>query len=96
VGLDSKESPRDASFCAHVVYSCESIIVPDTFKDVRFADNPLVINGFYAGYPLRLEGGICIGTLCLIDTRPRTLDKLDLARLHDLADIAPRELFAAP
>jgi GAF domain-containing protein len=99
VGLSSKESPRDASFCAHVVYDCEPIIVPDTFQDARFADNPLVINEprirFYAGYPLMLESGICIGTLCLIDTRPRVLDEFDLARLHDLADIALRELLAA-
>jgi phosphoribosyl 1,2-cyclic phosphodiesterase/CheY-like chemotaxis protein len=99
VGLSSNESPRDASFCAHVVFGCEPIIVPDTFRDTRFADNPLVINEprirFYAGYPLMLEGGICIGTLCLIDTRPRTLDELDLERLHDLADLALREVLAS-
>jgi phosphoribosyl 1,2-cyclic phosphodiesterase/CheY-like chemotaxis protein len=99
VGLNSKESPRDASFCAHVVFNCEPIIVPDTFQDVRFADNPLVVNEprirFYAGYPLMLDDGICIGTLCLIDMRPRTLDELDLPRLHDLADIALREVLAA-
>jgi GAF domain-containing protein len=37
-------TPRDAAFCAHVVYSREPMIVPDAFQDVRFADNPVVIN----------------------------------------------------
>jgi GAF domain-containing protein len=96
LGLTAKETPRDAAFCAHVVYSREPMIVPDAFQDVRFADNPLVINEprirFYAGYPLMVDGGSCIGTLCLLDTRPRTLEGPDLERLHDLADIAVREI----
>ena len=96
LGLNAKETPRDAAFCAHVVYSREPMIVPDAFQDVRFADNPVVINEprirFYAGYPLMLDDGSCIGTLCLLDTRPRTLEGPDLERLHDLAGIALREI----
>jgi phosphoribosyl 1,2-cyclic phosphodiesterase/CheY-like chemotaxis protein len=96
LGLNAKETPRDAAFCAHVVYNREPMIVPDAFQDVRFADNPVVINEprirFYAGYPLMLDDGSCIGTLCLLDTRPRTLEGPDLERLHDLADIALREI----
>jgi CheY-like chemotaxis protein len=96
LGLNAKETPRDAAFCAHVVYSREPMIVPDAFQDVRFADNPVVTNEprirFYAGYPLVLDDGSCIGTLCLLDTRPRTLEGPDLERLHDLADIALREI----
>lgn len=65
---------------------------------MTFADNPLVINEprirFYAGYPLILNDGSCIGTLCLLDTRPRSLEEPDLERLHDLADIALQELTA--
>ena len=98
LGLNAKETPRDAAFCAHVVYSHEPMIVPDAFQDLRFADNPLVINEprirFYAGYPLMLDDGSCIGTLCLLDTRPRTLEGPDLERLHDLADIALREIIS--
>jgi GAF domain-containing protein len=98
VGLDAKESSRDVSFCAHAVYSREPIVVSDTFQDKRFADNPLVVDEprirFYAGYPLMLDDGNCIGTLCLIDVRPRTLEGPDLERLHDLADIALREILA--
>ena len=98
MGVSDKESSRDAAFCAHVVYNREPMIVPDAFQDDRFADNPFVINEprirFYAGYPLILDNGSCIGTLCLIDRRPRTLTDSDLERLHDLANIALREITA--
>ena len=73
---DVKETSRDAAFCAHVVYDREPMIVADTFLDARFADNPLVVNEprirFYAGYPLILDDGACIGSLCVFDTRPRS------------------------
>jgi ribonuclease BN (tRNA processing enzyme) len=95
-GLDIAETPRDSSFCAHVVGERQPMIVADTFKDPRFADNPLVLNEprirFYAGAPLILEDGSCIGSLCLIDTRPRLVGEADLARLHDLTDLAVQEL----
>jgi GAF domain-containing protein len=72
------------------------MIVPDTFQDARFADNPLVTNDprirFYAGCPLILDDGSCVGSLCLVDTRPRSLQEPDLARLHDLAAMTVREL----
>jgi DNA-binding response OmpR family regulator len=95
IGVDFQETPRDDAFCSHVVYNRTLMIVPDALQDVRFAENPLVVNGprlrFYAGYPLILEDGSCIGTLCLMDTRPRTLAGPDLQRLHDLADMALHE-----
>ena len=98
MGVSDKESSRDAAFCAHVVYNREPMIVPDAFQDDRFADNPFVINEprirFYTGYPLILDNGSCIGTLCLLDRRPRTLTDSDLERLHDLANIALREITA--
>jgi phosphoribosyl 1,2-cyclic phosphodiesterase/CheY-like chemotaxis protein len=98
VGLNARETSRDASFCAHVVYNQTPMIVADTFKDARFADNPLVTNEprirFYAGYPLTLNDGTCIGTLCLLDSRPRSLEMSDLEQLRDLADIALQELAA--
>jgi phosphoribosyl 1,2-cyclic phosphodiesterase/CheY-like chemotaxis protein len=98
LGFSSNGSSRDAAFCAHVVYNREPLIVPDAFQDDRFADNPFVVNEprirFYAGYPLILDNGSCIGTLCLLDQRPRTLTDSDLERLHDLANIALREITA--
>jgi phosphoribosyl 1,2-cyclic phosphodiesterase/CheY-like chemotaxis protein len=95
-GLNVKETSRDAAFCAHVVHDREPMVVPDTFLDTRFAENPLVIGEprirFYAGYPLILNDGACIGTLCVFDTRPRPLEGADLARLRDLADLAMQEI----
>jgi phosphoribosyl 1,2-cyclic phosphodiesterase/CheY-like chemotaxis protein len=95
-GLNVKETSRDAAFCAHVVYNREPMIVPDTFQDKRFADNPLVINEprirFYAGCPLILRDGACIGTLCVIDTRPRPQEVSDVDCLRDLADLVVQEV----
>jgi GAF domain-containing protein len=72
------------------------MIVPDAFRDARFADNPLVLSEphirFYAGVPLILKDGSCIGTLCLVDTRPRTLQGNEMQRLNDLANITIQEI----
>lgn len=95
-GLDSEGGPRDAAFCAHVVESGQELVVPDTLLDDRFADNPLVAGDprirFYAGAPLVLDDGSCIGTLCVIDLRPRELADADLAALRDLRDLVLQEI----
>ena len=95
-GIDLRETPRDVSFCAHIVYSREIMIIPDALRDPRFADNPVVANEprvrFYAGAPLILDDGSCVGTLCLVDIRARSLDGSWLALLQDLRDLALREL----
>ena len=95
-GLDVHETPRDESFCAHAVLSRVPLIVPDALLDDRFAENPFVVDmpriRFYAGHPLFVSDGNCIGTLCLIDTRPRQLDERDIALLRDMAQLATSEL----
>jgi GAF domain-containing protein len=72
------------------------MIVPDTQRDSRFADNPLVATEprvrFYAGYPIRDPTGMCLGTLCLIDTRPREFDPTKLRLLRDLGGLVSREM----
>jgi GAF domain-containing protein len=74
------------------------MIVVDTLSDQRFADNPLVLGGprirFYAGYPLTLDDGSCIGTLCLLDTRPHTFNEPHLEQLRDLALIVMEQFQA--
>ena len=94
-GLQAGEISRDESFCAHVVHDRSVIVVPDALRDPRFADNPMVTNPprvrFYAGAPLILDGK-CIGTLCMIDTRARTLEGPSLGLLQDLRDLAVQEL----
>lgn len=96
VGIESRETSREVSFCAHAVADREMLVVTDALRDPRFADNPLVTDEphvrFYAGAPLFLPQGACTGTLCLVDTRPRDFSAEDRARLLDLADIVEYEL----
>lgn len=71
------ESPREISFCGHTINSDETlVIVEDSRKDERFHDNPLVTEHnaiFYAGAQLIDSDGYKLGTLCVFDTKPRTL-----------------------
>ena len=84
------------AFCAHTVAQKSDLLVADTWLDDRFADNPLVLGEprirFYAGSPLILDDGTCLGSLCLIDTRPRQLSSTELAMLHDLRDLVLLEI----
>ena len=77
VGLDVLETPRNVSFCAHAIHHSRVMEVPDTLEDQRFCQNPLVTGEpyirFYAGAPLTSMEGYHVGTLCVIDQKPRQL-----------------------
>lgn len=98
VGLEVRETPRDISFCGHAILDSKIFVINDTLKDDRFSDNPLVLNEpyirFYAGCPLRFLDGSTLGTLCLIDSRPREFSDSDLEALKDLAKLVENELMA--
>ncbi|MFC0252163.1 putative bifunctional diguanylate cyclase/phosphodiesterase [Massilia consociata] len=88
-GLDACETPREISFCAHAITTDEPFVVPDAAQDARFFDNPLVTGSlhlrFYAGIQLYSIERKKIGTLCVIDRRPRQIGPAELDALRDLA-----------
>jgi GAF domain-containing protein len=101
VGLDVSETTRDIAFCAHAIHAPGTAVfeVEDATRDPRFRDNPLVTGGpgirFYAGAPLETPEKVVLGTLCVIDTKPRRLDAADKAVLKAIRDLALAELLPA-
>jgi PAS domain S-box-containing protein len=95
IGLDTQETHRDISFCGHAILQNSVFVIPDTLKDNRFFNNPLVLCDpfirFYAGCPLTMSDGSKIGTLCIIDHKPRTFEAADITLLEDLASIVQME-----
>lgn len=95
-GLDVRETSRDISFCGHAILANEVFVIPDTTKDARFADNPLVLNDphirFYAGYPLQSLNGSNLGTLCIIGREAKEFTQKDIDALSDLGYIIEQEI----
>ncbi len=92
VGLTARETPRRDSFCAYAILANEPFQVLDATKDPRFSDNPLVTGEpgirFYAGVPLITPDGLGLGSLCVIDTKPRgALTSHELSMLTHLAKL---------
>jgi diguanylate cyclase (GGDEF)-like protein len=91
VGLESSEAPRAASFCAQTIQEANgALVVPDTLKDPRWADNPQVVGDpglrFYAGAAVVTGDGYPLGSLCVADTTgPRELDARAFSALNALA-----------
>ncbi|MDE1180198.1 ATP-binding protein [Paraburkholderia sp.] len=90
IGLDVRETHRDQAFCAHAILAPdELLIVEDATRDSRFSANPLVLGAphirFYAGAPILTPAGFALGTVCVIDTVPRTLDASQRNALEALA-----------
>ena len=89
IGVDAEELPRRTSFCGHAILQKHAFVVNDTRNDPRFVDNPLVTGQpfirFYAAQPLQATNGMMIGTLCIIDDKPREFEAEDVYLLKDLA-----------
>lgn len=102
-GSDANEEPRDISFCGHTI--CNTVTddkssrlfeVTDAKSDTKFCDNPFVtgINGlrYYMGFILQSAENYNIGTLCMVDLRPRTFSELDKNLFSDLGLMVEAEL----
>ena len=95
-GLDVPETTRDISFCGHAIMQSDVFQVRDTHLDPRFANNPLVVGPpyirSYCGWPLEIALGLRVGTLCVLDTMPRTFSPDDLESLADMGHMVESEL----
>jgi diguanylate cyclase (GGDEF)-like protein len=96
-GVEAHETPREFSICAHAILGEDILLVQDARDDERFFDNPLVLGDpnirFYVGCPLKV-GTENLGTLCLIDDRPREFGDEEVQLLRDLAKMVEQELSA--
>ena len=97
IGLPgARETPRDISFCTHTILGDDILEVPDARVDARFAASPLVTGKpeirFYAGAPIVLADGLRMGSLCVIDRKPRALTESQRAILVQLARAAAEAL----
>lgn len=96
-GIAIRETPREYSFCSVAIEETSDIfLLPDSLKDIRFKNNPFVHGDppiiFYAGVPLINYQGFPLGTLCAIDSKPRTLNDAQIKSLKGLAQQVVRLL----
>jgi predicted PurR-regulated permease PerM len=96
---EARGTPRDVSVCGHVVARNEILVVRDLARDPRFANNPFLKERgfrFYAGVPLRGPNGLPIGSLCILDTRPREMSGQEQQLLQIVAEDAMEEIKRRP
>ena len=95
-GLSMTETPRDVAFCAYAIHEPDILVVENAPMDNRFADNPMVTGEphirFYAGAVIRDTNGLPLGTLCLIDHRPRQFCARERRRLEQFKKLAREEM----
>ncbi len=95
-GIELNETSRSIAFCAHTIACGTTLEIDDAHLDPRFLDNPLVTGPlqarFYAGVPLTLTTGDALGTLCVLDSRPRQLSERQRRALKTLASSAVAEI----
>jgi len=96
VGTPLSEVPRDDSFCTHTILGTTVLTVVDATQDERFSSNPHVLKPdgvrFYAGTPVMSNDGEAIGTVCVVDSRPREINSDQKTLLMALARTAARLL----
>ena len=95
-GLGIRELPREISFCGHTILQDGVMVVPDATQDERFAGNPAVGGKygvyFYAGHPIYSPEGSALGTICILDNKPREIPQRLLENLKDWAKLVEQEI----
>ena len=95
-GAEGLQTPRDTSFCSHVILDDEPMVVEDASLDPRFSGNPAVLGQpgirFFAGVPIKVAEGYNLGSLCLIDLKPRQMTQKQTEILQELALLVVHEL----
>jgi len=96
VGLGARSTPLETSMCGHVILQGDFVEIPDTLADKRMADNPLCTSipgfRFYAGAVLMGANGLPLGTLCVLDHKPRVLNDMQRKVIKVLSRQVMREL----
>ncbi|HET8806843.1 MAG TPA: EAL domain-containing protein [Methylophaga sp.] len=98
VGVEICETAREDAFCNQTIKGDESLIILDASKDPLFKENPYVTGmpfvRFYAGYPIKAPGGEKLGSLCVIDDKPRFFSETDDQLLRELGLMVEEEIAA--
>ncbi|QXT38875.1 histidine kinase dimerization/phosphoacceptor domain -containing protein [Gymnodinialimonas ceratoperidinii] len=96
VGLGTRELPLDESICAHAILLDDFMEIEDTLNDDRLCGNPLCVSGpnlrFYAGALLKTAEGMPLGTLCVLDQKPRVLTDLQRDAVKVMAAQVMRQM----
>jgi hypothetical protein len=100
IGFELAQVPRDLTLCAFALVQPDGLVVPDVLDDDRYADMPRPNSSFrprfYAGQPLHGPRGLPVGTLCVMDSRPRMLSNDEQQVLRDLAALVDELLRQSP
>lgn len=98
-GLSASQTSRDVAFCAHAIHEDEILVIEDTRNDVVFKDSPLVVGEpfiqFYAGAVIRDDNVLPLGTLCIIDKKPRRFEKKEQRLLIKFAKLIRQEIIGS-
>jgi PAS domain S-box-containing protein len=96
IGMDACETARQDSFCTHTIQQDDVLVIPDATKDARVGKHGVVVSPphirFYAGAPLITPEGYRLGSLCVVDTKPRTATQEQIETLELLARQVIRQL----
>lgn len=95
-GIEAKETSRSIAFCNHAIQQDAVYIIEDALNDPRYRENPLVTEEpnirFYAGAPLKMQEGVNIGTLCVIDNKPRKINEDEIKLLESFSSAISNHL----